>query len=167
MVTTMYRRRLTRPASLTRRRPCRTAAAPRSFGNKTPTRAIGKTSLRLPCWKKDTVLLAVSGARACEVKLVVLPADHQICRLLAAVKGRCPTGPNRPTRAFKRSYELSLAEPLRLEWSLCWQSSALFVPNLGKTWATYYAPMNTEQQRRLHRTVLLLLVRSRLTLFDK
>ena len=130
-----------------------------------------------------TALLAAAGSRAPEVKLSMLSADHQIRQYLALVKQIMPNaGPSgnitRPLTTteqdmvlgfsqsiFKRLYELSLAEPLRLETLVALlESINSFCPKLGKdmgTWATY-APTNTEPQRRLHRTVLLLLVRSRL-----
>jgi CCR4-NOT transcription complex subunit 1 len=77
-------------------------------------------------------LLAVAGTRAREIKLAMLPPDHQICRLIAAVKDIMPnSGPSGLTRQlnsseqevalafsqgiFKRLYELTLSEPLRLE----------------------------------------------------
>ena len=152
----------------------------KSRGGQSGTDTIGALASKLDA--AVTALLTVAGARAREVKLVMLPADHQICRLLAAVKEAMPnSGPNGPTRAltaseqemvlgfsqgvFKRLYELSLAEPLRLESMVALLANInSLCPKLGKdmgTWATY-APTNTEQQRRLHRTVLLLLVRSRL-----
>jgi CCR4-NOT transcription complex subunit 1 len=66
---------------------------------------------------------------------------------------------------FKRLYELNLSEPLRLEALVALlENINAACPKLGQdigTWATY-APTNTEGQRRLHRTVLLLLIRSRL-----
>lgn len=130
-----------------------------------------------------TSLLSAAGSRAPEVKLSMLPADHQIRQLLALVNKLMPNaGPTgnlaRPLTTteqdmvlgfsqgiFKRLYELSLSEPLRLEALVSLlEGINLFCPKLGKdmgTWATY-APTNTEPQRRLHRTVLLLLVRSRL-----
>jgi CCR4-NOT transcription complex subunit 1 len=128
-------------------------------------------------------LLASAGPRAPEVKLQMLPPDHQIRQLLNAINQVMPNlSPNGDvTRAlaqyeqdsvlsfsqsiFKRLYELNLAEPLRLEALVTLlEKINVACPKLGKdmgTWATY-APTNTEQQRRLHRTVLLLLVRSRL-----
>jgi CCR4-NOT transcription complex subunit 1 len=128
-------------------------------------------------------LLSVAGSRAPEVKLAMLPPDHQIRQLLAVVKQLMPNaGPSgtitRPLTSseqelvlgfsqniFKRLYELSLGEPLRLEALVALlENINAYCPKLGKdmgTWATY-APAMTEQQRRLHRTVLLLLVRSRL-----
>lgn len=129
-----------------------------------------------------TALLTAAGSRASEVKLSMLPADHQIRQLLSAVKQVMPNaGPNGPTRQlstseqdlvlsfsqiiFKRLYELSLNEPLRLEaLVVLLENINLYCPKLGKdmgTWSTY-APTNTDQQRRLHRTVLLLLIRSKL-----
>ncbi|KAL7561367.1 hypothetical protein ACA910_001471 [Epithemia clementina (nom. ined.)] len=130
-----------------------------------------------------SALLSAAGSRAPEVKLSMLSADHQIRQLLGLVKQIMPNaGPSgniaRPLTTteqdmvlgfsqgiFKRLYELSLAEPLRLETLVALlESINSFCPKLGKdmgTWATY-APTNTEPQRRLHRTVLLLLVRSRL-----
>ena len=130
-----------------------------------------------------TNLLQVAGPRAPEIKLPMLPQDHQIRQLISAVKQIMPNmGPSGAvTRAlsaseqdavlgfsqsiFKRLYELNLTEPLRLEALVALlENINLACPKLGKdigTWATY-APTNTEAQRRLHRTVLLLLVRSRL-----
>lgn len=130
-----------------------------------------------------TALLAAAGPRAPEVKLPMLPPDHQIRQLLAAVKqilpNLSPTGVmTRNLTAgeqeaalgfsqgiFKRLYELSLSEPLRLEALVALlENINVACPKLGKdigTWATY-APTNSEGQRRLHRTVLLLLIRSRL-----
>jgi CCR4-NOT transcription complex subunit 1 len=134
-----------------------------------------------------TALLASAGPRAPEVKLQMLPADHQIRQLLAAVNQILPNvgGNGEITRPlsqgeqdailgfsqgiFKRLYELSLGEPLRLEALVALlEKINASCPKLGKdmgTWATY-APTNTESQRRLHRTVLLLLIRSRLLSVD-
>ena len=66
---------------------------------------------------------------------------------------------------FKRLYELSLSEPLRLE-SLVAILEAVnkCYPQLGQdlgTWATH-APTETDSQRKLHQTILLLLLRSHL-----
>lgn len=128
-------------------------------------------------------ILSVAGSRAREIKLEMLPVDHQIRQLLGAVSKIMPNaGPSSAVSRllttaehevvlsfsqgiFKRLYELSLNEPLRLEALVALlENINVFCPKLGKdmgTWVTY-APTNTEQQRRLHRTVLLLLVRSRL-----
>mmetsp|Transcript_36486 Transcript_36486/g.88051 ORF Transcript_36486/g.88051 Transcript_36486/m.88051 type:complete len:2380 (-) Transcript_36486:135-7274(-) len=134
-----------------------------------------------------TALLASAGPRAPEVKLQMLPPDHQIRQLLAAVDQILPNVASngeitRPLTQseqdailgfsqgiFKRLYELSLGEPLRLEALVALlEKINASCPKLGKdmgTWATY-APTNTESQRRLHRTVLLLLIRSRLLSVD-
>jgi len=130
-----------------------------------------------------TQLLASAGRRAPEVKLQMLPPEHQIRQLLSAVNQILPNlnasgeivrnlvqseqdGVLQCSQGiFKRLYELSLGEPLRLEALVALlEKINVSCPKLGKdmgTWATY-APTNTEAQRRLHRTVLLLLVRSRL-----
>lgn len=130
-----------------------------------------------------TQLLSAAGPRAPEIKLLMLPPEHQIRQLLAAVKQVLPnvnqSGIMTHNLAaseqeavlafsqgiFKRLYELNLSEPLRLETLVSLlENIDVSCPKLGKdigTWATY-APTNTEQQRRLHRTVLLLLIRSRL-----
>jgi len=146
----------------------------------------GSESLNSLASKLDaavSALLSVAGARAPEIKLGMLPPDHQIRQLLVALKQIMPNasptgGASRPLSTsehevvlsfsqgiFKRLYELSLSEPLRLETLVSLlEGINTYCPKLGKdmgTWATY-APTNTEQQRRLHRTVLLLLVRSQL-----
>jgi CCR4-NOT transcription complex subunit 1 len=130
-----------------------------------------------------SALLSAAGPRAPEIKLPMLPPDHQILQLLAAVKQILPNlnpngGVTRNLAAneqeavlgfsqgiFKRLYELNLSEPLRLEALVALlENINVSCPKLGKdigTWATY-APTNTEGQRRLHRTVLLLLIRGRL-----
>jgi CCR4-NOT transcription complex subunit 1 len=130
-----------------------------------------------------TQLLTAAGPRAPEVKLPMLPPDHQIRQLLSAVKQVLPNVNQNGVMThslttveqeallafsqgiFKRLYELNLSEPLRLETLVALLENVdTSCPKLGKdigTWATY-APTNTEQQRRLHRTVLLLLIRSRL-----
>jgi CCR4-NOT transcription complex subunit 1 len=130
-----------------------------------------------------SALLSVAGSRASEIKLAMLPPDHQIRQLLGAIKAVMPNaspsgGASRSLTTsehevvlsfsqgiFKRLYELSLSETLRLEALVALlEGINIYCPKLGKdmgTWATY-APTNTEQQRKLHRTVLLLLVRSRL-----
>jgi CCR4-NOT transcription complex subunit 1 len=128
-------------------------------------------------------ILSLAGPRSSDVKLSIFAPDHQIRQLLGAVKkimpNATPTGemsrvlmPNEQELVlafsqgiFKRLYEMNLTEPLRLEVlvALLEEINKLF-PKLGRdmgTWATY-APTNNDQQRRLHRTVLLLLLRSRL-----
>jgi CCR4-NOT transcription complex subunit 1 len=130
-----------------------------------------------------TQLLTAAGPRAPEIKLQMLPPEHQIRHLLGAVKQVLPNVNQDGVMThslsaaeqeavlgfsqgiFKRLYELNLTEPLRLETLVALLENVdISCPKLGKdigTWATY-APTNTEQQRRLHRTVLLLLIRSRL-----
>lgn len=128
-----------------------------------------------------TSLLSAAGPRAPEVTFSMLPPDHEIRQLLAAVQRVMPNVDASGNRAlstsekesvlgfsqriFKRLYELTLSEPLRLEaFVALLETLNKFCPQLGKdigTWATY-APTETESQRKLHRTVLLLLVRSRL-----
>lgn len=130
-----------------------------------------------------TQLLTAAGSRAPEISLAMLPPEHQIRQLLAAVKQIFPNISASGTMThnlgvpeqeailgfsqgiFKRLYELNLSEPLRLETLVSLlETIDISCPKLGKdigTWATY-APTNTEQQRRLHRTILLLLIRSRL-----
>merc|ERR1719162_1699065 len=154
-----------------------------AVAQKTP---IGIEALSALAAKPDsavTTLLASAGPRAPEVKLQMLPHDHQIRQLLSAVNQILPNlnTSGELTRSlaqseqesvlqfsqgiFKRLYELSLAEPLRLEALVALlEKINVSCPKLGPdmgTWATY-APTNTEAQRRLHRTVLLLLVRSHL-----
>lgn len=151
-----------------------------------PNQQFGMDILRSIAAKLDssiTSLLSAAGTRAREVKLAMLPPDHQICQLLAAIRQVMPnSGPAGTVTGalstseqelilgfsqgiFKKLYELSLAEPLRLEaFVTVLENINTYCPKLGRdlgTWATY-APTNTEPQRRLHRTVLLLLIRSRL-----
>merc|ERR1711971_420217 len=130
-----------------------------------------------------TTILSAAGPRAQEIKLSMLPTDHQVRQILGVLKQVMPNanpsgGVSRPLTPseqesvlgfsqgiFKRLYELSLSEPLRLEALVALlENINVFCPKLGKdmgTWATY-APTSTDPQRRLHRTVLLLLVRGRL-----
>ena len=130
-----------------------------------------------------TGLLSAAGGHAREIKLAMLPPEHQICQLIAAVKQAMPNVSQSGSVSrlltsseqelvlgfsqgiFKRLYELSLSEPLQLEVLVAvLENINTYCPKLGKdmgTWATY-APTNTDAQRRLHRTVLLLLVRSHL-----
>lgn len=130
-----------------------------------------------------TSILSAAGQRSQEIKLIMLPQDHQIRQILGVLKQIMPNAgqngsvarPLTPSEQesvlgfsqgiFKRLYELSLSEPLRLEALVALlENINMFCPKLGKdigTWATY-APTNTDPQRRLHRTVLLLLIRSHL-----
>ena len=123
-----------------------------------------------------TSLLSAAGPRAPEVTLSMLPADHEVRQLLSVVPQVIPSAQaltkiekeallGFSQSIFKRLYELSLSAPLRLEAlvSLLEQINES-CPQLGHdlgTWAKF-APFETESQRKLHRTVLLLLIRSRL-----
>ena len=130
-----------------------------------------------------TSILSAAGPRAPEVTLSMLPPQHEMRQLLSAVQqvipNANPAGGNPAALStsekeavlgfsqsiFKRLYELTLSEPLRLEALVALLENVNeCCPQLGQdlgTWATY-APTDTEAQRKLHRTVLLLLVRSRL-----
>jgi len=121
-----------------------------------------------------SALLSSTGPRAAEVTFSMLPADHDIRKLLAAVPQVVPQNLTQSEKeavlsfsqsVFKRLYELRLTEPLRLEALVALLEKINgSCPQLGKdlgTWATY-APTETEAQKKLHRTVLLLLVRSNL-----
>lgn len=155
-------------------------------GNLASSQKFGIEALSSLASKMDssvTSILSAAGPRAPEIKLSMLPPEHQIRQMLNLVKQVMPNaGPSgavaRPLTPqeqesvlgfsqgiFKRLYELSLSEPLRLEALVALlENINIFCPKLGKdigTWATY-APTNSDPQRRLHRTVLLLLVRSNL-----
>ncbi len=160
----------------------------------TPQKAIGQQFsaevLASISTKLDSVvnsLLSSAGARSGEIKLAMLPPDHQIKQLIAAIKHVMPNSTSgnisRPLLApeqemvlafsqgiFKRLYDLSLKEPLRLEVLVALLENVnIFCPKLGKdlgTWVTY-APTNSDVQRRLHKTVLLLLLRSRLVVVQE
>uniref|UniRef100_A0A7R9Z6V1 CCR4-Not complex component Not1 C-terminal domain-containing protein n=1 Tax=Pseudictyota dubia TaxID=2749911 RepID=A0A7R9Z6V1_9STRA len=129
-----------------------------------------------------TTLLTAAGPRAAEVTLSMLPPDHEVRQLLTAAQrvtvtvsegGSARTLNNSEKDAilgfsqgiFKRLYELSLNEPLRLEANVAiLEVMNECCPQLGQdlgTWATY-APTETEVQRKLHRAILLLLLRSNL-----
>jgi len=121
-----------------------------------------------------TSLLSAAGTRAPEVTLSMLPAEHEVRQLLAAVQQVIPRNLSEPEKKsalafaqgiFRRLYELDLSEPLRLEALVALLEKMNDAnPQLGNdlgTWTTY-APTDSEVQRKLHRTVLLLLVRSNL-----
>ena len=126
-----------------------------------------------------TELLSAHGPRAAEITLSMLPPDHQIRQLLLAVQRYASTSrASRPLSTleqeavlgfaqsvFKRLYDISLSEPLRLEALVALlEGLNECCPQLGQdmgTWATY-APTETDAQRKLHLTILLLLVRSHL-----
>lgn len=126
-----------------------------------------------------TTLLNSAGQRAQEISLTMIPPDHEIKQLISAIpRVVASSGESRtlsPTETdailsfsqgiFKRLYEVNLTERLRLEAMVALlEMLNKICPQLGKdmgTWATY-APTKTDTQRKLHRTVLLLLVRSAL-----
>lgn len=121
-----------------------------------------------------TSLLSAAGARAPEVTLSMLPSEHEVRQLLAAVQQVVPRTLTEQEKKsalgfaqgiFRRLYELDLSEPLRLEALVALlEKMNESNPELGNdlgTWTTY-APTDSEVQRKLHRTVLLLLVRSNL-----
>jgi len=124
-----------------------------------------------------TTLLGAAGPRASEVTLRMLPPDHEIRQLLRASEQVTSSAVSNGVLSssetdsilgfaqgiFKRLYELRLSEPLRLEvFVALLESLNKCCRQLGQdlgTWATY-APTETDSQRKLHRTVLLLLLRS-------
>jgi CCR4-NOT transcription complex subunit 1 len=121
-----------------------------------------------------TAILTGAGSRAPEVTLSMLPAEHEVRQLLAAVPQVVPANISEAEKkqavgfaqgVFRRLYESDLSEPLRLEALVALlekmnEANSQLGQDLG-TWTTY-APTETEAQRKLHRTVLLLLVRSNL-----
>jgi len=124
-----------------------------------------------------TALLGAAGPRASEVTLRMLPPDHEVKQLLLASEQVTSSAVSNGVLSssetdsilgfaqgiFKRLYELRLSEPLRLEaFVALLESLNKCCRQLGQdlgTWATY-APTETDSQRKLHRTVLLLLLRS-------
>jgi len=126
-----------------------------------------------------TALITQVGPRAPEITLSRIPMEHEIKQLILAAKQMTTavatngtlTKPENDSalgfaqHIFKRLYELRLSEPLRLEafvalleaLNICCRQ---LEKDLG-TWATY-APTDTDAKRKLHRTVLLLLLRSKL-----
>ena len=135
------------------------------------------TRIALKLESSITSLLTNNKDRAAEITLNRLPANHEIKHLIVVSKQMTSSIASAGTMTsseqdsilgfaqniFKRLYELRLSEPLRLEAFVgllealnecCRQLSK----DIG-TWATY-APTDTDVQRKLHRTVLLLLLRS-------
>ncbi|KAL7487906.1 hypothetical protein ACHAW6_013484 [Cyclotella cf. meneghiniana] len=139
--------------------------------------AISAISMKLD--SSVTTLLNTAGHRAQEISLAMIPPDHEIKQLIAAIpRVLTPSDDSRSLSStetdailsfsqgiFKRLYEVNLTERLRLEALVALlEMLNKICPQLGRdmgTWATY-APTKTDQQRKLHRTVLLLLVRSEL-----
>jgi len=149
--------------------------------------AINAIALKLD--SSVTTLLNTAGPRAQEISLAMIPPEHEIKQLISAVP-RVVASPMSANNAnddassssrshlsasetdsvlsfsqgiFKRLYEVNLSERLRLEALISLlEMLNRICPQLGRdmgTWATY-APTKTDVQRKLHRAVLLLLVRS-------
>ena len=130
-----------------------------------------------------STLLNTAGPRAQDISLAMIPPEHEIKQLISAVPRVVAVTPpsEDPSRTsvlstaetdlilsfsqgiFKRLYEVNLSERLRLEALISLlEMLNKICPQLGRdmgTWATY-APTKTDIQRKLHRAVLLLLVRS-------
>lgn len=124
-------------------------------------------------------LLNAAGPRAAEIALSMLPPDHEIKSLLlmarqmttsVALNGALSSTETDSVLGFaqsifKRLYELRISEPLRLEaFVALLEALNECCRQLGNdlgTWATY-APTETDDQRKLHQTVLSLLLRSKL-----
>lgn len=152
--------------------------------------AINAISVKLD--NSVTTLLNTAGQRASEISLAMIPPQHEIKQLISAVprvvaaagtSAAAVTDGSDPSRAiklstsdtdqvlsfsqgiFKRLYEVNLSERLRLEALISLlEAINKFCPQLGRdmgTWATY-APVKSDGQRKLHRAVLLLLVRAKL-----
>ncbi len=130
-----------------------------------------------------STLLNTAGPRAQDISLAMIPPEHEIKQLISAVPrvvAATPLSDDLPRTSllssaetdlvlsfsqgiFKRLYEVNLSERLRLEALISLlEMLNKICPQLGRdigTWATY-APTKTDMQRKLHRAVLLLLVRS-------
>ena len=128
-----------------------------------------------------STLLNTAGPRAPEISLAMIPPEHEIKQLISAVPRVVAASSDDPSRStvlssaetdsilsfsqgiFKRLYEVNLSERLRLEALISLlEMLNKICPQLGRdmgTWATY-APTKTDMQLKLHRAVLLLLVRS-------
>jgi CCR4-NOT transcription complex subunit 1 len=121
-----------------------------------------------------TSILKAAGTRASEITLSMLSPEHEVRQLLAVVPQLIPLTLTEDEKkqavgfaqsVFRRLYDLDLSEPLRLEALVALlekmkEANSQLGQDLG-TWTTY-APTETEAQRKLHRTILLLLVRSNL-----
>lgn len=130
-----------------------------------------------------STLLNTAGPRAQEISLAMIPPEHEIKQLITAIPRVVAASSDDPSRPyslntsetdsilsfsqgiFKRLYEVNLSERLRLEVLISLlEMLNKICPQLGRdmcTWATY-APTKTDKQRKLHRAVLLLLVRGNL-----
>ena len=143
--------------------------------------AINAIALKLD--SSVSTLLNTAGPRAQEISLAMIPPEHEIKQLITAVPRVVAASSDDPSRPyslnssetdsilsfsqgiFKRLYEVNLSERLRLEVLISLlEMLNKICPQLGRdmcTWATY-APTKTDMQRKLHRAVLLLLVRGSL-----
>ena len=137
--------------------------------------AISAIALKLD--KTVETLLNTAGPRAQEISLAMIPPEHEIKQLIAAIprvvaSSGDPSSLNQTETdailsfsqgILKRIYEVDLSQRLRLEALIAFLEMLNKVcPKLGKnigTW-TQYAPTKTDAERKLHRAVLLLLVRS-------
>ncbi|GMI08718.1 hypothetical protein TrVE_jg9301 [Triparma verrucosa] len=115
-------------------------------------------------------LLAAAGNRSGEVTYMMLPENHEVKSIIAEIRKVGGASSDDVSLSFaqtifKQMYDLTLNEPLRLESLI----EILTAVNEGcsklskdvTVWITY-APMSTEEEKKLHRTVLLLLVRAQL-----
>jgi len=155
--------------------PVSNTGVPGKGGAKINVEALSSIAMKLN--NAVTTLLGAAGPRASEVTLRMLPPDHEIKQLLGASEQVTSSAVSNGALSssetdsilgfaqgiFKRLYELRLSEPLRLEaFVALLESLNKCCRQLGQdlgTWATY-APTETDSQRKLHRTVLLLLLRS-------
>ncbi|KAL7457410.1 hypothetical protein ACHAWC_009841 [Mediolabrus comicus] len=122
-------------------------------------------------------LLNAAGPRGPEISLSMIPPEHEIKQLIAAIP-RVVASSGDPSSLssnetdsilnfsqgiLKRIYEVDLSQRLRMEALVALlEMLNKICPQLGRnigTWATY-APTKTDNERKLHRAVLLLLVRS-------
>lgn len=126
-------------------------------------------------------LMTAAGPRANEIFLTMIPNEHEIKQILAHTKKMMPTVvPGSPpifTDAesgailgfaqgiFKKLYEISYSEPLRLEVYVALLAAlGDCMPKLKTDlaqWATF-APTENDGQIKQHRSVMLLLLRERL-----
>ncbi|KAL7495152.1 hypothetical protein ACHAWT_006213 [Skeletonema menzelii] len=138
--------------------------------------AISAIALKLD--KTVETLLNTAGPRAQEISLAMIPPEHDIKQLIAAIP-RVVASVEASTLGssdidsilsfsqgiLKRIYEVDLSQRLRLEALIALlEMLNKICPRLGRnigTW-TKYAPTKTDPERKLHRAVLLLLVRSEL-----
>ncbi|KAL7444204.1 hypothetical protein ACHAXM_009321 [Skeletonema potamos] len=137
--------------------------------------AISAIAIKLD--KTVETLLNTAGPRAQEISLAMIPPEHDIKQLIAVIP-RVVTSAGDPSSLsstdtdsilsfsqgiLKRIYEVDLSQRLRLEALIALlEMLNKICPQLGRnigTW-TKYAPTKTDSERKLHRAVLLLLVRS-------